>query len=859
VKIIHITLIGYLLLNSLNAQDIYGCTDPEALNYNPLATIDDGTCLYLTAPQNLNATGGDLEIELNWDSILPQSNRSDVVVWISDITQEYVDISISISEDLYGIQFHIIGDAALEIELTGFSGGFAEEYFDALYTNSYNMVYGFSMTGNYIPAGTSGLLVRVNWNINYVDDACATLDITGFAGIGGTALSYDIGEPYCIDQYPFTILYNVYRDNELYIENLLQTFYTDSNLGYDENHCYSITATDGENESNNSEIECASTNPSFVMSDSLTLVTIYNSTNGNQWEDNSGWLTEEPFCSWFRVTCENERVVAINLGGNELSGEIPLEIGNLTELTSLRLSYNDIGGTIPVSIGNLDLLEILDLSYNYIGGNIPSEIGNLVNLEYFESAVNDHIGEIPPEIGQLTNLTLLELWNNEMTGPLPSELGDLVALERLWLTGNNFSGEIPVSLGNLSNLTMLRLSANQLTGQIPNELMNLSNLEELRLTNNNLTGPIPDNIGDLTSLNRLHLHLNQLSGELPASIVYLSNLERLKLRDNNLSGLIPTDICDLNLYMGPFSIYNNNFCPPYPLCIRDYVGEQNISDCENPPSPDNLQVIESENELILSWEISESGPILRDEVMLNISYVTEDYIQISINNTVAISTFQFTIVADDPIDASYGIAYGGILSQVDYAVTVGSNSGLVSGVPFMDDIIPISEGVFTNIEWSQISSQNGNLNITDVIFLDSDGLQCSVQIGDPFYYDPQGIPFTYNIYRDGEQFITGLDETLFADVGMGYEEGHCYYVTSFDTQFESDYSNEACGQTFPEFFPGDVNFDNFVDVIDILLFVDVILYNITWSEEQIALGDLYVDGIIDIRDIVLLIIIILEN
>jgi hypothetical protein len=28
--------------------DVYGCTDPLATNYNPLATIDDGSCTYLT-------------------------------------------------------------------------------------------------------------------------------------------------------------------------------------------------------------------------------------------------------------------------------------------------------------------------------------------------------------------------------------------------------------------------------------------------------------------------------------------------------------------------------------------------------------------------------------------------------------------------------------------------------------------------------------------------------------------------------------------------------------------------------------------------------------------------------------------
>ena len=29
--------------------DIYGCTDPNALNYNPNATIDDGSCIYDTS------------------------------------------------------------------------------------------------------------------------------------------------------------------------------------------------------------------------------------------------------------------------------------------------------------------------------------------------------------------------------------------------------------------------------------------------------------------------------------------------------------------------------------------------------------------------------------------------------------------------------------------------------------------------------------------------------------------------------------------------------------------------------------------------------------------------------------------
>ena len=33
---------------SSNCAAVYGCTDSTALNYNPLATIDDGTCCYST-------------------------------------------------------------------------------------------------------------------------------------------------------------------------------------------------------------------------------------------------------------------------------------------------------------------------------------------------------------------------------------------------------------------------------------------------------------------------------------------------------------------------------------------------------------------------------------------------------------------------------------------------------------------------------------------------------------------------------------------------------------------------------------------------------------------------------------------
>jgi hypothetical protein len=57
----------------------------------------------------------------------------------------------------------------------------------------------------------------------------------------------------------------------------------------------------------------------------------------------------------------------------------------------------------------------------------------------------------------------------------------------------------------------------------------------------------------------------------------------LYLDNNQLTGLIPESICDLDINWSSssrFNISNNQFCPPYPSCIEDYVGEQDISNCE---------------------------------------------------------------------------------------------------------------------------------------------------------------------------------------------------------------------------------------------------------------------------------------
>ena len=134
---------------------------------------------------------------------------------------------------------------------------------------------------------------------------------------------------------------------------------------------------------------------------------------------------------------------------------------------------------------------------------------------------------------------------------------------------------------SIENTTYLDLQYNQLTGEIPPEIGNLTNLERLWLHGNQLTGEIPPEIGNLTNLIYLNLYDNQLTGSIPSEIRNLTNLNQLYLYYNQLTGVIPESICNLNINWSSnnFKIFYNQFCPPYPSCIEDYVGEQDTSDC----------------------------------------------------------------------------------------------------------------------------------------------------------------------------------------------------------------------------------------------------------------------------------------
>ena len=294
-----------------------------------------------------------------------------------------------------------------------------------------------------------------------------------------------------------------------------------------------------------------------------------------------------PIEDWMGVTVEGSpaRVTGLTFGRLRISGAIPPQVGELSELRILDLSENSLHGAIPSELGRLQKLERLELQFNSLSGKIPAALGQLANLKWLVLNSNGRlVGEIPRELGQLSELQVLNLGGNDLTGPIPPGLRELAELEVLDLRGNKLTGGIPAWLGGLRALKSLDLSRNELTGGIPAWLDQLTALESLGLSLNKLTGGIPAWLGQLTALKSLSLSNNDLTGEIPAELGRLTSLELLYLGGNRLTGEIPAEFGQLADSLTVFYVGGNRLTGCLPVGLRGIenndLAELELPDCE---------------------------------------------------------------------------------------------------------------------------------------------------------------------------------------------------------------------------------------------------------------------------------------
>ena len=365
--------------------------------------------------------------------------------------------------------------------------------------------------------------------------------------------------------------------------------------------------------------------------DEIFMQDLYDSTDGANWFNNTGWndgamslsdspvgLTVETVDGEFRVTAiDMQKVTYASDGGeagNNLTGTLLSSLGNLKYCEKLNVKQNNLSGAIPHEIGYMTNLKRLSLSgqqgelenfwrrsqwyeANHRGGNtsggkrfeetnqfsgpLPATFGQLSNLEFIEIRRQYLTGTVPPEWGGMTSLkayfvSTIDTSEDRLGGPLPPEWGNWEELIFFQVTSyddldEEYDGDIPeeINLG-WKNLANISISNCKFTGTIP-VFPNSKDKRYMAMNSNNFTSGFPAGWfnGDNKTLTAVKLGANGLTGELPATVgAAYDAISAFRISGNDFEGLLPAWVQE-NHRNVQIQIRYNNFTGPFPITAAE--------------------------------------------------------------------------------------------------------------------------------------------------------------------------------------------------------------------------------------------------------------------------------------------------
>ena len=251
----------------------------------------------------------------------------------------------------------------------------------------------------------------------------------------------------------------------------------------------------------------------------FVLGTVYYSMRGDEWLENSRWMTDWDECTWF----SRSRNPVCNPAG---------------EFVNLELSYMDVSGTIPKALGMLSSsLERIDIGGGptaFITGTIPRELSRLTLMQTFRLSDNALTGTVPTQLRQWSFLETLDLHGCQLRGRLPLDHPFWASAKTIDLAENFFTGTLPTFIGRFSRLSKLFLQDNLINGNVPTEIGKLINLRYLLLDQNAFES-LPSELGMLRNVEFVMLAANRLASSIPSEVGLLRAMRESK-KDPELEG-----------------------------------------------------------------------------------------------------------------------------------------------------------------------------------------------------------------------------------------------------------------------------------------------------------------------------------
>ena len=244
------------------------------------------------------------------------------------------------------------------------------------------------------------------------------------------------------------------------------------------------------------------------------LIKLYESTNGDNWTNNTNWCSDKPITEWYGVYKIAENNYSLDLSDNNLTGKIDQTFPNDVKIT-LSCNFNQLTSLNVSGCTALNKLLCVanQLTFLDASGCTALEILRCFNNELTSLNVSGctALANLDCSSNQLTSLdvsgcmalTSLDCSNNQL---ISLDVSGCTALTDLWCNDNQLTS---LNITGCSALSDLICDDNQLTSL---NASGCTSVTYMRLADGQLTSL---DVSGCTSLTHLYCHNNKIRSVIP--------------------------------------------------------------------------------------------------------------------------------------------------------------------------------------------------------------------------------------------------------------------------------------------------------------------------------------------------------